>query len=86
MELDGFEAIAGLADDFDAGHDVEQSDETLADDVMVVDNENADMFTHYFFVPFSVRMGASSVMIVPLSGELSTVSCALIWAARSRMP
>ena len=40
------EAVAGFADDFDLGHDVEQSDEALANDVVVVDDEDADAFTH----------------------------------------
>jgi hypothetical protein len=46
MEFDGFEAVAGFADDFDLGHDVEKSDEALTDDVVVVDDEDADGITH----------------------------------------
>jgi hypothetical protein len=73
VEGDGFESVGGFADDLDAGHDLEERDETLADDVVVVDDQDANWRggVGHTFVPFAGRIGASRVRVVPLPGELS---------------
>jgi len=43
-EVDGFDAIAGLADDFDLRDGGEQSSESLTDYVVVLDDHDTDWF------------------------------------------
>jgi hypothetical protein len=46
IKLDRLEAVAGFAYDLNIGHDVEQSDKTLPDDMMVIDYKDANAFSH----------------------------------------
>jgi hypothetical protein len=46
MERNGRSAISSLANDVDFGHDPEQGDEALSNDMMVIDHEDSDSLRH----------------------------------------
>ncbi len=46
MEFDRLEAVTGLTYDFDIGNDIEQGDETLPDNVMIIDYKYANAISH----------------------------------------
>ena len=48
VQVDRLEPVAGFAYHLDSGHDAQERDQTLPDDVVIVDDEEADGLIHVF--------------------------------------